>query len=71
MIGKYPFYIIPKHPEKINEIQKILDTNSDYREKRLKDLNCYLNYLAKHPIIQNTEEFKLFVGMFDFVRMYM
>jgi len=62
LINKYPYYAIPKLPEK--KLKNILLNTSD-REKKL---GFYLNYLYNHEELNKTEEFQQFVGEFTFVR---
>ncbi len=61
LMKKYPFYAIPKLPEK--KVKNLLLNTAD-REKKL---NFYLNYLYNHPELKNTDEFLEFVGEFSFV----
>ena len=64
LLNKYPFYAIPKLPEK--KMRNLL-LNTTERENKL---NFYLNYLYRHEELRKTDEFTQFIDEFNFVSIY-
>lgn len=63
---KYPYVIIPSLPEK-NYATKIIHLSEDFYENRLQELNFYINYIYKHDILKNSNEFLKFLNDTQFV----
>ena len=63
LLNKYPFYSLPKLPEKKTRMM----LNISDRENKL---NFYLNFLYNHSEIKETEEFNRFINEFNFVSFY-
>ncbi len=63
---KYPYVIIPSLPQK-NYATKIINLGEDFYENRLQELNFYINYIYKHEILKNSNEFMKFLNDTQFV----
>lgn len=63
---KYSYVIIPSLPQK-NYATKIINLGEDFYENRLQELNFYMNYIYKHEILKNSNEFVKFLNDTQFV----
>lgn len=57
---KYPFYLIPKLIGK-NPLNKFMNIDDEFYNKRRRQLNYFLNYIYNHPKLKNCKEFLKFV----------
>lgn len=69
MKRKYPYFLIPRLVGK-NALSKIINADSEFYERRRKQLLYFITYLATHPEIKDTREFKKFIYDLDFDEQY-
>ena len=57
---KYPYIVIPNLPPK-SPLNKIIQLDKSFYEKRRLQLTFYLNFLSRHPFLKETKEFTKFI----------
>lgn len=66
---KYPYLLIPKLIGK-NPLMKIMTVDSEFFNKRKRQLNYFLNYLYSHKILSEKREFLKFINDPEFDEEY-